>query len=572
MESQPCPYLGTLDEQNNQQPCTSFPSFENRCFAEINGADSPLMLADQASYCLSGNHALCPRYQSMRYRTHSASHLTLLPSDATADPFTLSPAPMPGLDSDLLGASAVHPANAGAFADDEDDDFTYGESGPRWGVWMAALAMFVLIFVCGVAFSTYAGWQLVRGNGLTALLQPDTALSSAVGEMAITAPTATPASLFVVVTATPVPPPANSNGANPAPRTENGSNAPAAPPTDFNFPQAVTPTPRPANGGEPVAQSAPTQGVIVINPVTQPGAPSQPADNSISDGAAQLPPTPLPNIDVNALVPVPPTRRATPEFEIPTSTPVVETPTETPTPTATWPPPVVIFGPDDEMLLGGECTVVRWEVENVTAVYYENQQALGSGEREECLPDDENDWQIYTLTVVLPSGGTEIYTTTVSVVPPTVTPTPSRTYTPIPIPTETWTPVPPTPTPAPNYVYGTTLTTQSGGAAATCAIGQTCEIGLLATNTGNTTDTIAVVVAQSGPWQPFLCRQDGVCSADGRLELSNVGQSLTAFVTLRLEIPDNATRQTTTYALRALSVESGDSVGSDLLSIQVEAK
>lgn len=557
MDNQPCPYVGTLDQQNNQQPCTPFPSFENCCFAEINPGESPLMLADQATYCLSGSHALCPRYQSAQFRPHTSAATSLQPGRTTIDLFALSPEPSAALDSDLLHTDAMYAAG--------EDAFDGERSGRRWGLWMAALTIFVLIFACGVVSSTYAGWQLVRSNGLTTLLQPETAFSSAVGEMGVTAPTATTASLFVVVTATPAADAAN-NGAAANP---NADNAPAAPPTRFDFPQAVTPTPAAANAG--VVAPQPTQGVVVVNPAPD-GAIQNAGNAGEAAGVAQRPPTPPPNLDVNAVVPPPPTRRATPAFDIPTSTPVVETPPETPTPTATWPPPVVVFGPDEEMLLGGDCTMVRWEVENVAAVYYENQQALGSGEREECLPEDENDWQIYTLTVVLPSGATEIYTTTVSVVPPTLTPTPSRTYTPIPIPTETWTPVPPTPTPAPNYVYGTTLTAQSGQTDITCAIGQTCEIGLLATNTGNTDDTIAVVVAQSGPWQPFLCRQDIVCAADGRLELDNVGQSLTAFVTLRLEIPDNTARQTATYALRSVSVGSGNSVSSELLSIQVEAK
>lgn len=518
------------------------------------------MLADQATYCLSGSHALCPRYQRARLSHGFAPAGAGFGGHASGAAFALYPTVSLPLESDLLSGD-VDQADEAHALDFEDEE----EDASRHGVWIAALAVFALIFLCGIASSTYAGWQIVRGNSFAEWLEPNRALSNdAEGSMAVTAPTATIAAVVVVVTATPEP--AAQSGVAPADAPQSASNAPAAPPTAFDFPSAVTPTPPPANSNPAVG--APEN--ATSNEAQAPVVAQAPAVDVDGNGVV-LPPTTLPDIDVNAIVPLPPTRRPTPEFAIPTSTPVTEDPTETPTPTATWPPPMVIFGPDEPVIEAGDCTIVRWEVENVRAVYYENQQAMGSGEREECLDEDENDGETYALTVVLPSGATEIYTTTVMIIPPTPTPTPSWTYTPVPDPTATWTPIPPTATPTPDHVYGTTLSVNGGQTNHACTIGQTCEIGLLATNTGNIVDTIAIVVVQSGPWSPLICRQDGVCS-DQRLELTNVGPSLTAYITLRLEIPADASQQTATYAFRSLSVESGDVVGSEVLSLNIEAK
>ena len=85
----------------------------------------------------------------------------------------------------------------------------------------------------------------------------------------------------------------------------------------------------------------------------------------------------------------------------------------------------------------GECTMVRWNVQNVREVYYENLPMNGQGEREECIKDED---EVYTLLVVLGNGQPQTYTTTVAYLPPTPTVTVTPSFTPEPVFTPTWTP------------------------------------------------------------------------------------------------------------------------------------
>ena len=67
MDNHVCPFLGTLDETYKRGPHVDYPSFENRCLAvDEYGEDEAcvVMLSDQATFCLSSGHALCPRYQA----------------------------------------------------------------------------------------------------------------------------------------------------------------------------------------------------------------------------------------------------------------------------------------------------------------------------------------------------------------------------------------------------------------------------------------------------------------------------------------------------------------------------
>lgn len=61
MPPEVCPLLGTLDDTNNPCPPVEYPSFENHCL--VSDDRDTLLLADQASYCLSGGHVVCPRFQ-----------------------------------------------------------------------------------------------------------------------------------------------------------------------------------------------------------------------------------------------------------------------------------------------------------------------------------------------------------------------------------------------------------------------------------------------------------------------------------------------------------------------------
>ncbi|MCB0144865.1 MAG: hypothetical protein KDE50_33595, partial [Caldilineaceae bacterium] len=173
--------------------------------------------------------------------------------------------------------------------------------------------------------------------------------------------------------------------------------------------------------------------------------------------------------------------------------------------------------------------------------------------------------------IVMPDGATDVITSSISLIPPTVTPTPSWTFTPLPNPTATWTPIPPTPTPTSDAVYSTNLALSNGASPVSCTVGQSCEVGLITTNSGNKVDTISVLFEQRANWDAALCRQDGVCSND-RLVLSNVGPGNTAYVVLRVTIPADATGQNGVYAFRASSGNSGDAVMSDTVSVQIDVQ
>ncbi|MBP9070723.1 MAG: hypothetical protein KBG20_00425, partial [Caldilineaceae bacterium] len=57
-----CPYLGSVDSRGTQAPPVEYPSFENRCFATTR--QEALLLTHQATFCVGGNHALCPLHRS----------------------------------------------------------------------------------------------------------------------------------------------------------------------------------------------------------------------------------------------------------------------------------------------------------------------------------------------------------------------------------------------------------------------------------------------------------------------------------------------------------------------------
>jgi len=170
---------------------------------------------------------------------------------------------------------------------------------------------------------------------------------------------------------------------------------------------------------------------------------------------------------------------------------------------------------------------------------------------------------------VLPDGATKIYTTTVRLLLPTVTPTATPTFTPVPIPTATWTPLPPPPTPTPAFVYGVSLA--ASVSTLSCAAGSSCEIGMTVTNIGNTTDNLAVFVERGGEWLPSLCRSDGVCS-ENRLIVAGVGQGNAAPLTLRFNIPADSAQKNESYIFRASSELSGGAARSESVTIEVKVE
>lgn len=89
----------------------------------------------------------------------------------------------------------------------------------------------------------------------------------------------------------------------------------------------------------------------------------------------------------------------------------------TPTPTPTSPPPTpsgpatIDFRADDTSLDAGDCTTLRWDVENVREVYLNGGGVTGHGSREVCPAAATT----YTLHVVLADGSTSDRTITIVV-------------------------------------------------------------------------------------------------------------------------------------------------------------
>lgn len=504
-----CPHLGVIDHNQQRQPPIEFPSFENQCLAT--GAGKLILLGDQATYCFSESYRNCPRLRRAQAAADD-SLLEFVPLHAHAeDAWTAPVLPEGDLDAGftpLLGAETDNPARG---------------DRRRWA-WIGAALVFTTVFLCGGMVAGYTGWQWIARN------LPARAANGRVDTVsaASTAPV-----IFLVQTATPAPT---------TPAVMSGSTAPVivAPPESNAapaFPAAVTPTP-----------------IVLALPL---------ADAVAGEATPDLV-VPAPPIDVDAPIP---TRRPTPVFDLPTSTPLSEalpvpTATATPVPLGT---PVVIFAPDEPELKAGRCTFVRWNVRNVREVYYENLPMSGQGEREECIKDES---QVFSLLVVLGDGSSQVYTTTITYLPPTPTPTVTPSFTPAPEFTPTWTPMPPTVTSTPAVDYGVVLSV-NGANPLTCSPGQTCDVGLLVTNAGSAIDTLIVTIGQGGAFASQLCRPDGVCAAND-LNIVSVGPGNTAYVSLRVTVPtDAASGQSTSYMLLAVSGGSGRSVASPGVNVTV---
>jgi hypothetical protein len=510
MTEQVCPFLGTLDTNNRRSPHVEFPSFENHCLAGT--APELILLGDQATYCLSAACTSCPRYRSSNQEQGFGA--AFVPFVDTAEDAWQRPGSSPG----MVGVG---------LAQDTDAD----GARARWGRLGAGL-IFLTVLLCGSLTAAYSGWEWVTRD-----LRPQTAAGRVDVAAAAVPPGPTPA-VYVVMTATP----AQVVVAPPQPVDPN-ANAGIIP----VLPQAVTPTP------------------IQIDPNAL-GAAATPANTGATTGDPAGEGAPL--VDVGLLVP---TRRPTPEFDVPTSTPAPEEvaaplPTETlsvtPAPLGT---PIIIFAPKDKELMKGDCTLVQWNVQNVREVYYENLPMNGQGEREECMTDKD---KVYTLLVVLSDGQPQTYTTTVAYLPPTPTVTVTPSFTPEPQYTPTWTPEPPTPTAPPNTLYAVNLTL-NGSAELQCTPGQTCEVGLLVTNGGSGIDNVSVLAPANDGFPVQLCRPDGVCGSGG-IPINNMGPSNTAFVTARFSVPADAAPQSRgTASFQARSDGSGGGIVSAIVTVTV---
>ena len=151
------------------------------------------------------------------------------------------------------------------------------------------------------------------------------------------------------------------------------------------------------------------------------GEASSPASITVrvGTGVAEVP-TLVPGIPTDTPVPT-----VTPVEPSPTPPPITPTPTVvplTPTPT-TLPTADVSFWADQYNIDSGDCTTIRWDVTNATAVFLDGVPVTGQGAHEVCPTSTT----AYNLHVEAPSGNVDqVVTVTVS--------TPSDT-TPPPIPT-----------------------------------------------------------------------------------------------------------------------------------------
>lgn len=515
MTNQICPHLGTLDNRNRRAASVEYPSFENQCFA--GEAAGLVMLGDQATYCLSGECKRCPRFRTAARQAETPGAFAAVDPEEAWRLQSEAAAGVLGLDNAAFMAESAATA-----------------APRRHWAWAAAGLLFMVALLCGSMVTAYTGWQWVSRN------LPASVAAGRVDTVATARePAQPPAVQYLVLTATPAPTVAVSAVQPPA----SGAAAPAQPaPLALNLPAAVTPTP------------------IVIQPAGS--SAGQPAVSLPAVGQAS---TPAPVVDVELLVP---TRRPTPEFDLPTSTPlpapptpVAEAPTATPQISGT---PWVVFAPAQSALMKGECTFVRWTVRNVREVYYENLPVNGQGEREECM--DKRAME-YKLMVILGDGAAQVYTTTIEYLAPTPTPSATPSFTPEPIYTPTWTPAPPTETPTPNVFRAVGLSLNGNGDIA-CSQGQTCEIGLLVTNGGSAVDDLSVIVMEGNPLPMQLCRADGVCSGSA-LPISSVGPANTAYIVAKIAVPGDAAAQSAGWTFQAFSQGSNGAVSSLPVSIQV---
>ena len=96
---------------------------------------------------------------------------------------------------------------------------------------------------------------------------------------------------------------------------------------------------------------------------------------------------------------------APPPTALPTSTSTAIPTQSTSTPTA------ANFRADDSTILPGNCTTVRWDVDNIDSVYFEGQGTTGHGQQEVCPKQTTR----YTLLVVHPNGDQVPYFVSITV-------------------------------------------------------------------------------------------------------------------------------------------------------------
>lgn len=495
-----CPYLASVDEEGGQTPALDYPSFENRCFAVT--SQQSVILSHQATFCLGSSHGLCPRHQALGPVGLRGRNAEGFPGERTGD--------------FLADSGLVDPASL-----DEPERPSL--------LWLWAGVALAAFLVLGGTVAAYAGWQLATQGGLLAGAEEGPQLTSSISVL----PPENPS--FILVTATPtlilLQPESglvNPGGAESPPRQESDQTA-----STFAFPQAVTPTPTIEGFGTSGEGAA--QPMVISTPTSAVGG------------------------NLGEQIPLAPTRRPTPTFSIPTSTPISE---QSPTPGEVA---RIEFRVAHQSLPAGSCTIFSWDVANVRAVFFADQGVDGKGEARACMDDTPI---IRTLSVLHLDGREESRTLTVNLIIPTQTPTQTPTFTPVLTPTPTWTPEgTPATTPVPE-VQGVTLVVE-GGNQRTCTAGELCIIYLGMSNLGSVADELFLVIVAGGGWPAQLCRQDGLC-AESVISLGvAVGQ--VALLEFRLTPPADAAGQELAFTLQGESGRSQRAIKSEPVSVVVTA-
>jgi hypothetical protein len=104
-----------------------------------------------------------------------------------------------------------------------------------------------------------------------------------------------------------------------------------------------------------------------------------------------------------------------------TATPPLVVGTPTATATAAQGDYKIRFWTDDDSIAKGTCTVLRWETENISEVFYQGRGVVGNGSADEC-PEKTT---TYELKVILRDGRQEVHTVKVTVREPERTPEPT---------------------------------------------------------------------------------------------------------------------------------------------------
>lgn len=574
MDQRFCPHLGAPLEDETRGPAQDYPSFENRCYAveRIQSAfdemeREQLLIVDQATYCLGSGHKLCPRFRLLAVGYPDEAIIGAGDSGAgdssagDSGTFNHSGAMAEGAGNAIPGFT-----NTDMLLDFDTDD----APRPRLGLWIGVASLFMLFLLCGGSLAIYTGWQLV-GSGLLPIGQRLAQVSAPPQQNQI----------FLLVTPTPAtsPTPLGRPTVPILAQAVQPASLLATPEPTFEFPRAVTATPTSAiaalirnntandNQQDDDSVDAPVQtGPVVITTPTPPG--------SVNTGAAPSDPALATAVTGPVAITAPgdlaaPTRRPTPAFVVPTSTPgdpSIVVVTATPTPVVTYPPALIEFRSAHQFLPPQGCTTLFWRVDNVRAVFLDNEGVFGQGERRACIQ-----WAsaTYNLSVLRLDGVEENRSITVEVRIDTPTPTPTFTPTPVLTPTPTWT------TQATSLVtpetpqHGVTLTVD-GGNQRSCTPGQVCEVVIQVSNTGPLADEIFLDLVKDTPWPVQFCRGDSFC---GETSISiGVGPGGQLPVFLRAAVPADGAGQSFTFEINAASGNSNRTVRANPVFVTLVAQ